>query len=132
MALHSHRDSITAKIRRLTAAYFHPDRWSLDLCTMRLFKSKKSDKSNASRPDTPSGNAEESVPRRHDGDVEGGDASIAQQQQQQESQERPPKAGRGMQAMMNRQPRQLTDQDIVQESIGLSQRTRHTKAVISI
>lgn len=92
---------------------------------MRLFKSKKSDKSNASRPGTPSGNAEEGVPRRHDGHVEGGDASIAQQQQQQ-AQERPLKAGRGMQAMMNRQPRQLTDQDIVQESIGLSQRTRHT------
>lgn len=100
---------------------------------MRLFKSKKhNDKGNASRPDTPSGG--ESEARRHD-ELEGGESSTAIQQQQQpppQHQERPQKPGRGMQAMMNRQPRQLSDQDLVQESIGLSQPTQDSEALVEI
>lgn len=90
---------------------------------MRLFRSKKSDKNNATRPDETTSDTETNVTRRHDDDggaAEAGDLNYAaqQQQQQQPAQDRAQKIGRGMQAVMNRQPRPLTDQEIVQESIG--------------
>lgn len=81
---------------------------------MRLFKGKKG-KAESSQPDTTSnhGNAFTS-----DDAGPNGTAMPPQQQQPQQQQEKAQKFGRGMQAIMNKQPKPMNSGDMVQESIG--------------
>lgn len=81
---------------------------------MRLFKSKKSDKNGSSRPETPAGDAEAGNATPAEGTGGSYDAAAGTTQQQ----DRSSRVGRGMNAVMNRPPRQLTEQEMVQESIG--------------